>query len=362
MSRKHPKIVVIGASIVGASIAHALAKAGAPVTLIDQGMAGAGVTARSFGWVNVNHGMAEAYHQLRQEAVQAWRRLDTELAGGIVDKWRGALVWHDQADRTEAFVRDHKRWGYDTRIVKRAEIMALEPALIAPPDIAAFSPDEGAVEPSVVTKTLVKAAGEAGAKVLERTHVDAITTKSGHVTGVRTQVSEIQADAVILAAGVGAKALAGSLGIALPVKTSPALLLQLDTPVPLVNRILSCPTFELRQTPDGRLLAAEDCPADANKDDAYAKARETLAAMKAGLRGADGVQLQSVKIGQRPIPADGLPIVGFLAEIGGLFTAVMHAGATLAPAIGECAVAEILEDKELPALAPCRPGRFATKA
>ena len=348
MTREHPKIIIVGAGILGAAIARALAQAGAPVTLIDQGTSADGVTARSFGWVNVNRGMAEPYHQLRQEAVQAWRRLDTKLGGGIIAPWRGALVWHDQAAQTESFARDHARWGYDTRVVERAEIMALEPALLVPPDIAAYSASEGAVESVAVTKALIKVACEAGATLVERTRVDAITTKSGRVTGVRTQASEIQADIVVLAAGVGARALTTPLGISLPVETSPALLLHFDAPDLSVNRILSGPDFEVRQTPDGRLLAAEDCPPDARQEEADARGRETLARINSGLRGGDSLVLRKVEIGQRPIPADDLPIVGFRPEIEGLYAAVMHAGVTLAPMIGECAVAEILKGIEAP--------------
>jgi glycine/D-amino acid oxidase-like deaminating enzyme len=65
MSRKHSKTLVIGAGIFGASIAQALAKAGAPVTLIDQGAVDSVVTPRSFCWINVNRGAVKAYHLLR---------------------------------------------------------------------------------------------------------------------------------------------------------------------------------------------------------------------------------------------------------------------------------------------------------
>ena len=65
MSRKYSKTLVIGAGIFGASIAQALAKAQAPVILIDQGSVDAVVTPRSFGQINVNRGTVKAYHLLR---------------------------------------------------------------------------------------------------------------------------------------------------------------------------------------------------------------------------------------------------------------------------------------------------------
>ena len=65
MSRKYSKTLVIGAGIFGASIAQALAKARAPVILIDQNSVNAVVTPSSFGQINVNRGTVKAYHLLR---------------------------------------------------------------------------------------------------------------------------------------------------------------------------------------------------------------------------------------------------------------------------------------------------------
>ena len=47
-----PAVVVVGAGVVGASVAYHLARAGAPVTLIDRAAApAAGATGQSFGWI-----------------------------------------------------------------------------------------------------------------------------------------------------------------------------------------------------------------------------------------------------------------------------------------------------------------------
>ena len=49
----HP-IVIVGAGIVGASIAWNLARRGKPVLILDQTGIGKGATGRSFGWINAN--------------------------------------------------------------------------------------------------------------------------------------------------------------------------------------------------------------------------------------------------------------------------------------------------------------------
>ncbi|GAB1363672.1 hypothetical protein MASR1M32_29080 [Rhodobacter sp.] len=57
----------------------------------------------------------------------------------------------------------------------------------------------------------------------------------------------------------------------------------------------------------------------------------------------------------RPVPGDGLPVIG--AARPGLWLAVMHSGATLAAITGEV-VAEEIDGGESALLAEFRPGRF----
>jgi glycine/D-amino acid oxidase-like deaminating enzyme len=47
-------------------------------------------------------------------------------------------------------------------------------------------------------------------------------------------------------------------------------------------------------------------------------------------------------VGYRPIPEDGLPLVGRIGSIVGLYIVVTHSGITLAPAIGRLVTQEIL--------------------
>jgi glycine/D-amino acid oxidase-like deaminating enzyme len=58
------------------------------------------------------------------------------------------------------------------------------------------------------------------------------------------------------------------------------------------------------------------------------------------------------------MPADGIPIIGYLPQVGGVYVCVMHPGVTLAAIVGRLACEEIIGDKPSPALNPCRPDRF----
>jgi glycine/D-amino acid oxidase-like deaminating enzyme len=350
---------VVGAGIVGASIAYHLARRGAAVTVIDQGSPAGQASGQSFGWINASHGVPEAYHRLRQLAVGEYRRLQDELDGALPLDRCGALVWQREPAATERFVRAHAAWGYEIRLLERDAIAALEPNLIEPPACAAHAVSEAALEPATATMVLLDAARRAGAALRLGTAVTALAASDRAITGIRTAEGVLRAEVVVLAAGVGTAALCAPQGVALPMDCSPAWLLRFRAPGRLIRSVISSPELEIRQSSDGRLLAAEDYATGSSPDDAAAIARATLATIRRCLRGADGVRVEGAGAAMRPIPADGLPVVGFSAAIRGLYLAVMHAGVTLAPAVGHFAAAEIVDGSSVPALDPCRPERFA---
>ncbi|HWA45471.1 MAG TPA: FAD-binding oxidoreductase [Hypericibacter adhaerens] len=358
MTTAKPRTIVIGAGIVGASVAYHLARRGAPVTLIDKGKPAGAVTGKAFAWINVAHGLPEPYSQLRHLAVQDWRRLEQELERPLPIDWCGALTWNRDPADTERLVREHAAWGYDIRLVERPEIARLEPNLTEPPAIAAFAASEAAVDPVAATTILADAARRAGAELRLETEVGALATKSGKISGIRTRDGIVSADRVVIAAGIEAPALCRTIDLALPVETSPALLLRFKTAGRLVNRILTGPVMEVRQASPVQLLAAEDYVDAAGENGPEAIAQRTLAAVRRHLRAAEGTTLESVSVGLRPMPADGLPIVG-AGGVEGLYLAVMHAGVTLAPLVGRLAASEILDGVEVRMLESCRLARFS---
>ena len=64
--------------------------------------------------------------------------------------------------------------------------------------------------------------------------------------------------------------------------------------------------------------------------------------------------------GPKPVPGDGEPVLGQLGDIGGLYVAFTHSGATLAIIVGELLAYEIMTGQLHPLLTPFRPERFTT--
>ena len=331
-------LVVVGAGIVGASVAYYAARAGAVVTLVDVGRPGAGVTADSFAWIGASGVRTGPAAGLRATATEEYRRLEAELPGLPVT-WSGSLSWGAEDGAPEA--------GPGQEIVDAATVATLEPTLRQPPEWAVWAPGDGAVDPVGVTERLVAGARAYGARVHPDTPVTAVRRDAaGRVVGVETAAGPLAGATVVLAAGVATAALGAPLGIRVPVDPSPATLFRLRAPAGLVRTVVNTRDFDLRQVAPDRLLAAADSP------------ERTLAAVRSTFRGAANVELLSTRVGVRPMPADGEPIVGPVAEVPGLYLAVMHSAVTLAPAVGRLVARELVDGTVEPALAGCRLDRF----
>ncbi len=331
-------VVVVGAGIVGASVAYHAARAGAAVTLVDAGRPGAGVTADSFAWIGASGAISGPAAGIRATATEEYRRIEAELPGLPVT-WSGSLSWRAEGGAPEA--------GPGQEIVDAATVVTLEPNLQRPPEWAVWAPGDGAVDAVGVTGRLVAGARDHGARV----HLDAAVTAvrrdaAGRVAGVETAVEPVAGTAVVLAAGVATAALGASLGVRVPVEPSPCPLLRFRAPAGLVRTVVNTADFDLRQVAEDRLIAAADSP------------EQALAAVGSTFRGAGGVELLGTRLGVRPMPVDGEPIVGPVADVPGLYLAVMHSAVTLAPAVGRLVARELVDGIVEPALAGCRLDRF----
>ena len=124
--------------------------------------------------------------------------------------------------------------------------------------------------------------------------------------------------------------------------------------------LVSSPEVEVRQTEDGLLLAAEDYTGEVDHNALQRSSRETLQRLKQTFTGAHDVRLIEARLGVRPLPVDGLPIIGPLPDRPGGFVAVMHSAVTLAPVAGRLVAAEVVDGLNSKELQHVRPHRFTT--
>ncbi|WP_338678694.1 FAD-binding oxidoreductase [Janthinobacterium sp. TB1-E2] len=348
MNREKPQhIIVIGAGIVGASLAYHLASKGEKVTVVEAAGIASGVTGTSFAWINTSCAGPDPIAALRGGAIAAWRQLETQVPGLKV-RWHGALSYGTQDGRVSPV----------SILLDRSRIVQLEPHLRQPPEQALYEPGQGAVDAVAATHAMLAAARALGATIRTHTPVLGFAVQSAKVTGVETAAGLIEADVVVLAAGTATAALAEMLGASLPIHASPAIFMRYQAPPGLVRGIISSHAMEVRQAEDGTMLAAEDYVDDAPDNQPAAMAQRTASAIRNELAGAESIAPAFACIGLRPMPFDGVPIIGYLPQVGGAYVCAMHPGVVLAAIVGQLASEEIVTGQPRSALEACRPARF----
>lgn len=221
-----PDAIVVGAGVMGASIALELARSGRTVVVLDKGDAvGGGSTSASSSVVRTNYSTLEGV-TAAWEATHVWRAFPEHL--GPVDGPIARLVTtgmmligppgHDHSATTANF----DRVGVPYEIVAAADMpirfplldsgrfwpprTAADPAFFDPADGtvgALWMPDGGFVDdPQLAATNLMDAARREGAAVRLATEVAAIVTEGGAVHSVRTTAGEsIETACVVNAAG-----------------------------------------------------------------------------------------------------------------------------------------------------------------
>jgi glycine/D-amino acid oxidase-like deaminating enzyme len=348
-------VVVVGAGIVGASIAYHLALAGVSVTLVDKGVISGGATAESFGWIGGPGGgdVPDASTPLRAAALDAYPRLEAELPGVRV-RWTGSVSWRQREPSASGPLAPGER------LLGEAELRELEPALREAPAHALFRSQDGAVDPVAVTEALVAGARQRGAKVVPGTVVTGVRMSGGRAAGVLTPAGVIAAGAVVLAAGVDVPALTAVLGVPLPVACSPALLARVEAPPGLVRTVVDAPALEVREAAPGLLLLPLAHQGESTRAELARAGAAALGRLRSTFTGADGARLLDVRTGPRPLPGgreDGLPLIGPLPGADGVHVAVLHSAVTLGPAVGHLLALELTTGRPAPELAGLRPDR-----
>ena len=87
------KIIVIGAGVIGASVAYRLAQAGAEITVLEATRLGGGTSGTSFAWTNAHRKPPKPYHDLNVAGMKAHAALRDEF--GAIPWWHGggSLEW-----------------------------------------------------------------------------------------------------------------------------------------------------------------------------------------------------------------------------------------------------------------------------
>lgn len=363
MSQRRPEVVVVGAGIIGASVAHRLAGSGARVTVVEARRPAGGTSLATFAWVNAVGKQPRAYFDLNVAGMEEHRRLLDELGDADWYHGGGNLEWSTDVAALEAKVSGLREWGYAVDLVDRSEAAALEPGVvIGEDDAVALYRDDGWVD---VARLVGRLLDVDGVQLVAPSTAARIVIEGGRASGVALEDGRrIGCDAVVVCTGPRSAELAGETGFELPMRHAPGLLVTTEPAPTSVRRILHVPGLSARPDGAGRLLLASDgidkriepAGGELSLEDAAAELGRRALAVVPRLA---GVALESRRVGLRALTADGLPAVGPLPGTDGVHLAVLHSGITLGPLVGRLVARELISGDALPELDPYRLQRFS---
>ena len=367
------KVIIIGAGVLGVSVARHLAVAGEDVLLLDRRGAGTGTSATTFAWTNSSRKLRPDYHRLNVAGMEEHARLAERLPGAPSYFPSGALQLADAANerRLADNVARLRSLGYPARWVTADEATRLAGGLRVPATITSVAhfPGEGYVLPDLFVRNLLADAVRHGATCMTG-EVEAIDDGPDGVAVTLAGGRVCTGDRVVLAAGRWTQRLAARAGIDVPMVTDTGrgaqtvgLLGYARDPRLDLRCVIHSPGLNLRPAADGHtVLQALDLNADIDPTDpppADGAVASTLARrFRAVLPDAAGAPRIDLRIGIRSLPADGHTIAGYASGRPRVYCLVSHSGVTLAPVLGRLAAAEITTDQEQDLLGAFRPTRF----
>jgi len=334
--------IVVGAGIVGAACARALAREGMQVTILDAAYAGGGTTAAGMGHLVA---MDDSPEQLALTAlsVKLWRELRPALADAVEFDPCGTIWVAEDAAQMDA-VREkelvYREHGIRCEVLAPARLAELEPNLRSGLAGGLFVPGDAVLYPPRAALWLLDDARAHGAAIREGCAVDEITSHA-----VRCGHEMLEADVIVNAAGTLSARLTPELPI-LPRKGHLAItdrapgfcrhqlveLGYLTSAHVMTNESVA---FNVQPRTTGQVLIGSSrelvgWDASTNRD----VLRQMLDRAVRFMPSLSGLSIIRTWTGFRPATPDKLPLIGPWGPTAGLWIAAGHEGLGITTSLG----------------------------
>lgn len=220
-SLKTADFVIIGAGVMGASIAFHLARRQAGgIVVIDKDHVGSGGSGRSSALVRMHYSYPPEVQLalISLKMFQHWR----EVVGEPGDFRKTGFVRIVHPRETELLkqnVEMQRKLGATVELIDRRQLRELEPDWnVDEMELAAYEPDSGYGDGSAVANDFLSRARDLGVIYAPRTQVQAIRVTDDRVRGVTTDHGEIASPVVISATGPWTRPLFEAIGCSLPIE------------------------------------------------------------------------------------------------------------------------------------------------
>jgi glycine oxidase len=365
-----PQVVVVGAGVIGCSVAYELARRGIQVHVIDRRDVGQGATQASAGVLApfVENHVGSAILDLGARSLCLYDAFMSHVVedSGLSVQYRRDGTLEIAMDsivlaRLKEIGKVYENMGVKVQHLDAKMIHKLEPQLSTSVMGGLFVDTHGLVGAADLTKALQMSAVAHGA--IFDTNVPVVKiSKLGDGLQVKTGIDSFSCEAVVLAAGPWSGQVEIAHDDSIPVKPIRGQLLHLEWPSKPPNRIVWTRHCYLVPWVDGSVLVG------ATMEDVGFDERATISGVKALIDMAHDLLpainkawLREVRVGLRPGTPDDLPVIGPSARLPGLFYATGHFrnGVLLAPLTASVVADYLIDDKRDPIIDFTSPLRFA---
>lgn len=219
---KTADIVVLGAGVMGTSIAFHLARRGArKIAVIEKEHVGRGGSGRSSALVRMHYSYPPEVQLalVSLKMFQHWREVVGE-PGDFRKTGFVRIVHPNESERLKQNVAMQSELGVNVNLVTREELKEIEPDWnVDEVQLAAYEPDAGYGDGAGVANDFLSRARDSGVAYLPRTQALEFKVDGEHVRGVETEHGVIDSPIVISATGPWTRPLFQHAGFDLPIET-----------------------------------------------------------------------------------------------------------------------------------------------
>ncbi|MCH8987569.1 MAG: FAD-dependent oxidoreductase [Chloroflexi bacterium] len=375
-------VAVVGAGVVGCSVAYYLAREGIKVALLEREAIGSGSSAHATGFISLlgteftpgpsfQFGLA-GYHEFPSLVEE----LEEETGMDLLYQRRPSLRLALE-ESEEELIKDLMSWQKEhvaMHWITADDVHELEPRLTPSLRGAVYEDESAQLDSYRLNLALAAGAERKGAQTILR-EVTGLTSEGGRITGVQTRGGGISCGTVVIAAGLWSPPFQRDLGFPVPVGAlkGERLLLKYDGD-PLQVLISSPKRGHMISRLDGFLSVGSTGGRDYDKDQLYQgedmdRLTTETARVEIMQRAIDvfpdleNATLVQQLAGSRPLSPDRKPIIGPVPGIEGVVLATGHTtkGIHLGPITAK-AVTEYIQGgcKKVPtSIETFLPSRFA---
>jgi len=338
------RVVIIGGGVIGSLTAWMLKLRGAVPVVLERGKpgseaswAGAGILCPINPWL-----YPDAFTRLIDASLGMYPALQEELegiSGMSIERIRNGLLVpffaDDRVSHKQAALDWSERFNWQVEELDAISIRNAEAVISANVHGALLWPQVAQLRNPRLLQAIRKALEIESIEVREQAEVANLNRRGGKVTGViLADGAEIQADAVLLAAGSWSGELADQMGFSLPVQPVKGQIVLLKSEPGLLRHIVKHDRAYFVPRADGRILVGASMEnVGFKRGNTVEVVNELMQAMLDIAPGLKDAEVEHQWMGFRPGSPDGLPFLGPVPEMPGLWVASGHYrnGVALAP-------------------------------